>query len=110
MLFLDMIEQQEVSLRIVRFETMGKIKYGVLEGDVVHGLRQSPFTGFKGTGGPVRYDGNDYKFNEIRLLSPCLPSKIVRAELPQPCRRDRISDTIGSTYLPQTFNRRDRSR
>jgi 2-keto-4-pentenoate hydratase/2-oxohepta-3-ene-1,7-dioic acid hydratase in catechol pathway len=64
-------------LRIIRFATQGKPKYGIVEGDIIRSLRGSPFTGFAGPGSSVMFDGNSYQLAEMRLLPPCLPSKIV---------------------------------
>lgn len=64
-------------MRIVRFATQGKIKYGVLADNTVHGLRGSPFVRFKGPGNSFGLDGSAYELPEVKLLSPCLPSKIV---------------------------------
>jgi 2-keto-4-pentenoate hydratase/2-oxohepta-3-ene-1,7-dioic acid hydratase in catechol pathway len=69
--------EEEVSLRIVRFSTQGKIKYGVFEEDVIRGLRGSPFARFEGSGILQKLDGSTYKLGEVRLLAPCMPSKIV---------------------------------
>lgn len=63
-------------MRIVRFASQGKIKNGVLEDDTVHGLKGIPYQ-------PDRInqlhelDGSIHPLNEVRLLAPCLPSKIV---------------------------------
>jgi len=64
-------------LRIVRFSVQGKVKYGVFEGDVIRGLRGSPFARFKSSGSFHKLDGSTYKLAEVRLLAPCTPSKIV---------------------------------
>jgi len=65
-------------LKIVRFVTQGRIKYGVLEGaNTIQGLRGSPFAHFEGYGSPFRLDGSAYKQDEVKLIAPCLPSKIV---------------------------------
>ncbi|MBM3119810.1 MAG: fumarylacetoacetate hydrolase family protein [Chloroflexi bacterium] len=64
-------------MRIVRFVARGKAKYGLLEKNVIHGLRGSPFTHFKHLSSPSILDGSIYKPDEVRLLAPCLPSKIV---------------------------------
>ena len=66
-----------MKLRIVRFSVRGKVKYGVLEGNGVRGLRGSPFARFKRSGSSFIFDGSTYKRDEVRLLAPCLPSKIV---------------------------------
>ena len=64
-------------LRIVRFAIQGKAKYGVVEGDIIRSLRGSPFASFAGPGNSLMLDGNSYQLAEVRLLPPCLPSKIV---------------------------------
>ncbi len=64
-------------MRIVRFAAGGKVKYGLFEGEVIQGLRGSPFTRFRGPGSPFALDGKTYNPGEVRLLAPCTPSKIV---------------------------------
>lgn len=64
-------------MRIVRFALGGKARYGLLEGDVVRGLLRSPFARFKGPGGSFKLDGDTYGLSAVRLLAPCLPTKIV---------------------------------
>lgn len=64
-------------MRIVRFRAEREVKYGSLEDNVVHGLRHDPFAE-----GPVidhsfAPDGSTYSLDAVRLLAPCLPSKIV---------------------------------
>ena len=54
-----------------------KIKYGVLEGNVIRGFRDSPFARFKGDDSSFVLDGSNYEESEVRLLAPCSPSKIV---------------------------------
>lgn len=68
-------------MHIVRFATQGKIKYGVLEGSIIQGLRESPFGHFKGPGTSFRFDVNSYEMSAVKLLAPCLPSKIVAVGL-----------------------------
>lgn len=64
-------------MRIIRFAAQGKVKYGVSEGNVIHGLRGSPLAHFKGPGSSFPLDGSSYELDEVRLLAPCTPSKIV---------------------------------
>lgn len=64
-------------MRIVRFAAQSKIKYGILEGDIIRGLRGSPFSHFEGAGSSFKPDGNSYRLHEVKLLAPCTPSKIV---------------------------------
>jgi 2-keto-4-pentenoate hydratase/2-oxohepta-3-ene-1,7-dioic acid hydratase in catechol pathway len=64
-------------LHIVRFIAQGKIKYGVIEGNVVQVLRGSPFAQFRGPGSKFTFDGSTFESDGVRLLAPCAPSKIV---------------------------------
>jgi 2-keto-4-pentenoate hydratase/2-oxohepta-3-ene-1,7-dioic acid hydratase in catechol pathway len=64
-------------LRIVRFAVHNRVKYGAVDENTVHGLRGKPFTTFKGRSSSFTLDGSVYKLQEVRLLAPCSPSKIV---------------------------------
>ena len=64
-------------MRIVRFVTQGKIRYGALEDNIIRCFRGSPFSHFKGSGSSFPFDGSTCELGEVRLLAPCLPSKIV---------------------------------
>jgi 2-keto-4-pentenoate hydratase/2-oxohepta-3-ene-1,7-dioic acid hydratase in catechol pathway len=64
-------------VRIVRFATQGKTKYGLLTKNTISGLRGSPFYHLKHLSSPTVIDGNTYKLDKVRLLAPCLPSKII---------------------------------
>lgn len=64
-------------MRVVRFSAGGKARYGTLEGDIVRGLRGSPFAQFKGSSAPLKYDGDTCLLNRVKLHAPCTPSKIV---------------------------------
>jgi 2-keto-4-pentenoate hydratase/2-oxohepta-3-ene-1,7-dioic acid hydratase in catechol pathway len=65
-------------LRIVRFVTQNRIKYGALEGDnTIRSIGGSPFARFKGSVSSFKFDGNTYQLKEVKLLAPCVPSKIV---------------------------------
>ena len=64
-------------MRIVRISVQGKIKYGVLEDDVIRSFRGNPFPRSGGRGSFFVPDGNSYKLSEVKLLAPCLPTKIV---------------------------------
>ena len=63
-------------MRIVRFARRNKSGYGILQDDIVHSLAEDPFTAFtEGTG--YQLDGKTYALEDVKLLPPCLPSKIV---------------------------------
>jgi 2-keto-4-pentenoate hydratase/2-oxohepta-3-ene-1,7-dioic acid hydratase in catechol pathway len=61
-------------VRIVRFQQGRKIKYGALQGQTIKGLKGSPFSVRGGLG---NFDGSSFKLTEVRLLAPCVPSKLV---------------------------------
>lgn len=64
-------------MRIVRFSARGKIRFGKLEGNTIHGFKGNPFTRFNSTITTFSLDGNNYRLDEVNMLAPCLPSKIV---------------------------------
>ena len=57
-------------MKIVRFTAGGKVKYGTLSGESIQAIEGKPFRYIK----PVDHR---YHLSEVRLLSPCIPSKIV---------------------------------
>ncbi len=57
-------------MKIVRFAIDNKVRYGILDGESIQGIEDKPYRHLKPTG---RY----YQLSEVKLLSPCLPSKIV---------------------------------
>lgn len=64
-------------MNIVRFSAGGKAKYGVLEGNVVRGFRGNPYSTLEGRRGSFKPDGSTYDLSEVKLLAPCLPSKVI---------------------------------
>ena len=67
----------ERKLRIVRFLVNKRIRYGVLKDDIIHSLRGNPFVRVKALENSIAFEGSTYRLNEVRLLAPCLPSKLV---------------------------------
>lgn len=57
-------------MRIARYQDGSRIKWGVIEGDKILEIEGDPFVDFSLT-------SEKKDFNKIKLLSPCLPSKIV---------------------------------
>ena len=57
-------------MKIVRFAADGKVKYGILSGQSIQAIAGNPFRAIK----PAEAR---YRLNQVRLLAPCLPSKIV---------------------------------
>ena len=64
-------------MRIVRFTGREGIKFGVLEGKVIRGFQDIPFSQFKGLGTSFASDSGIYDLDKVKLLAPCVPSKIV---------------------------------
>jgi 2-keto-4-pentenoate hydratase/2-oxohepta-3-ene-1,7-dioic acid hydratase in catechol pathway len=63
-------------MRIVRFTIRNKAGYGILKDELVHSLAEDPFISFQeGTG--YQLDGKTYTLDTVKLLPPCIPSKIV---------------------------------
>ena len=59
-------------MKYVRVERMGKVRWGVLDGEVVHTLKYPPYAG-----DTEYYDGKTWELEKCRLLAPCEPGKIV---------------------------------
>lgn len=57
-------------MKIVRFALNGRTAYGKLEGELIRGLRSTPFDGLAET-------GEILALGEVSLLAPCEPSKII---------------------------------
>jgi len=50
------------------------VKYGLVDGNAIKGLKYSPFSSL---GAAFETDGSTYKTDEVKLLAPCVPSKLV---------------------------------
>ncbi len=57
-------------MKIVRFAVDRKVSYGILSGQSIQAIKGEPFSNIETT---ARY----YGLSEVKLLSPCAPSKIV---------------------------------
>ena len=64
-------------MRIVRFTTAGTPKYGVLDSNSVRSLTISPFARRSGASFQPSLDGKNYGLDEVKLLAPCTPSKVI---------------------------------
>ncbi len=81
-------------MKIVRFAIGRKTGYGVLDGESVAALRGSPFRAASTTGQRHRRD-------EVRLLAPCRPSKIVAIGLNYRSHAEEMGNPLPET--PLTF-------
>jgi 2-keto-4-pentenoate hydratase/2-oxohepta-3-ene-1,7-dioic acid hydratase in catechol pathway len=57
-------------MKIVRYAVERKTRYGILEGDIIHGLAGTPYRRL------LRTD-QFHKLSDVKLLAPCSPSKVV---------------------------------
>jgi 2-keto-4-pentenoate hydratase/2-oxohepta-3-ene-1,7-dioic acid hydratase in catechol pathway len=57
-------------MKITRFSTEGKVRYGILNGQTIREIKGKPFRA-------IEPAANRYRLDKVRLLAPCLPSKIV---------------------------------
>lgn len=64
-------------MRIVRFTTEGKSKYGILDGTAVRSLQRSPFASFRNGEFRPSFDGRRYRLDKVKILAPCTPSKVI---------------------------------
>jgi len=57
-------------MKIVRFAFDNKVRYGILKGESIQAIEDKPYRYLKPS-------DQYYKLSEVKLLSPCTPSKIV---------------------------------
>ncbi len=63
-------------MQIVRFNHKSEVKYGILYDNLISGLSDDPFQCFQSRAA-FKKDGSSYTLSEVKLLPPCLPSKLV---------------------------------
>ena len=63
-------------MKIIRFEAQGTTKWGMIEGTMIFGHGGNPYSG-----GKFMPDRSSYKLSDVKLLPPCLPTKIVAVGL-----------------------------
>ncbi|MBI4188490.1 MAG: fumarylacetoacetate hydrolase family protein [Chloroflexi bacterium] len=79
-------------MKIVRFAADRKISYGVLDGRTIQAIAGKPFQRIKLT------DAH-YRLNEVKLLSPCVPSKIVAIGLNYRTHAEEVKATLPEVPL-----------
>lgn len=57
-------------MKIVRFSADNKVQYGILSGESIQAIEGKPFR-------RIKFTDHRYQLSEVKLLSPCTPSKIV---------------------------------
>jgi len=68
-------------MKIVRFAIKRKTSYGILEDDSIRVIQGTPFTWLRRPNNSLKTTEDRYKLDEVRVLAPCLPSKIVAVGL-----------------------------
>ena len=63
-----------VKMKIIHFTTGKKAEYGILNGEVIQAATGTPYDGLK----PANHR---YNLNDVRLMAPCAPSKVVAVGL-----------------------------
>jgi 2-keto-4-pentenoate hydratase/2-oxohepta-3-ene-1,7-dioic acid hydratase in catechol pathway len=63
-------------MQLVRFAVNSQVKYGILKDGLVSGLSGDPFQSFQARE-TFQKDGSRYPLSQVKLLAPCLPSKLV---------------------------------
>lgn len=63
-------------MRIVRFAVGNQARYGIVRDNLVRSLLKDPFLSFE-TGLDLQFGAETYPLDGVKLLAPCLPSKIV---------------------------------
>ncbi len=61
-------------MKFVRFQYGRDISYGIIDEDYVFAISPDPFTKWKKT-------GREFKLNKVKLLAPCVPTKVVAVGL-----------------------------
>ncbi|MCX6004092.1 MAG: DUF2437 domain-containing protein, partial [Chloroflexi bacterium] len=64
-------------MKIVRFKYRDQSRYGVLEGNAIHGYRGGPFTKPDKSYATFVPDGLTYDLDKAKLLPPCQATKVV---------------------------------
>ncbi len=59
-----------LDMKIIRFAIDKKISYGVLNNQTVKVIKGSPFN-------TIQYSGVSCKLHEVKILTPCVPSKVI---------------------------------
>ena len=79
-------------MKIVRFAVEGKVGYGILKGESIQTIEGEPF-------GNIKAADRYYQPSEVKLLSPCVPSKIVALGLNYRSHAEEVRLRIPTTPL-----------
>ena len=79
-------------MKLVRFTIDNKVRYGILEGESIQAIEDKPFRYIK----PC---DEYYQLSEVKLLSPCTPSKIVALGLNYHSHAEEVNARIPNAPL-----------
>jgi 2-keto-4-pentenoate hydratase/2-oxohepta-3-ene-1,7-dioic acid hydratase in catechol pathway len=79
-------------MKIVRFAAENRVKYGILKGDTVEVIEGEPFR-------RIRPSNRHYRLSEVKLLSPCTPSKVVALGLNYRSHAEEVNIRLPETPL-----------
>jgi len=79
-------------MKIVRFSIGKKTAYGVLNNRTIEKIQGNPF-------GTIKYSGSTCKLSDVKLLAPCVPSKIVCLGLNYQSHAKELKQQIPQTPL-----------
>ncbi len=79
-------------MKIVRFSIGKKTAYGVLNNRTIETIQGNPF-------GTIKYSGSTCKLSDVKLLAPCVPSKIVCLGLNYQSHAKELKQQIPQTPL-----------
>jgi 2-keto-4-pentenoate hydratase/2-oxohepta-3-ene-1,7-dioic acid hydratase in catechol pathway len=82
----------EQTMKIVRFYHSGRGEYGILYEDAVMSIEDSPF-------GDIVETNQHYRLNDLKLLPPCQPSKIVALGVNYRSHSDEMANSIPTEPL-----------
>ena len=79
-------------MKIVRFAVNNKVKYGILSGGSVQAIEDKPYRYLK-------LSDCYYRLSEVKLLSPCTPSKIVALGLNYRSHAEEVNASLPNAPL-----------
>ncbi len=85
-----------LAMKIVRFAADGKIRYGILRGEYVQAIQGKHF-------GKIKPADLRYRLSQVRLLAPCVPSKIVALGLNYHSHRGEMKAVMAIPKAPLIF-------
>ncbi|HJX03326.1 MAG TPA: fumarylacetoacetate hydrolase family protein [Dehalococcoidia bacterium] len=86
-------------MRIVRFRAGRNTKYGIMKDNKIYGYKGQPFGRLKCPPDSFKADGTEYRLDQIKLLAPCTPSKIVCLGVNYHSHAQEFSHPVPSTPL-----------